>query len=1832
MVSRSFAWIATEGGAWSLASNWDDLTDGIDPSLVVPGAGDSVSVAGPSGSAIETLTGVGDVASAAFAGNCALSGSFAAGSASLGAGGGGGLLDVGAGGTLSAGALGVASGSVLASGAGARIGVAGVVTLGAGQQGLGAAAANLYATSGGVVQAAGLVLDASSASIYMDADSSVEVGTLGGAVAGVLTVDAGAVVAGFGDADGYGDVVNDGVIVASGGSLLVGAVAGAGVLEIAGGAELVLNGAVGAGEAVVFETGLGTLGIATEFDDPTGVISGFVAGDAIDMIGSPISAATWVQSNSEAGVLTLWYGGQVADVLSLAGNFSKSVFLTAGDGGLGTLITVAPETGGGGTASPGTATPDQYVWEAAGSGNWIGTVNWKDLSTGKYPASIAPGVNDLATINGSQAGSFSVIAGPANAASLTVTGDVALVGSFSIGTLAIGVGGEMLAGVLDILPGSVLAAGSAAVGDGEVTVSGSAVLDVAGALVLGGGYSGVGLPVTALSATAGGTIVAASLVMGGGSGNSVITDPTGVIEIGSAGGAAAGAVTIDAGAMLSGNGEVNPFGAIVDNGTIEATGGALWLGSVTGTGVLSIGDSSALVLQASDAMAIDFLTADLVLAVANEFVVLSGVVSGFVEGDAIDYEGDPLTGIALSRGSSTTTLSFYYGSTLVSQVVLAGLYTNERFLLAPDGVGGTEILVTPSTGGGGGTGQGDTDLLAWATPGSGPWSHASNWYDVTTGSPATAAPGTENSVQIAGPTGGSYQIINGPAACANVTFFNNTLINGAFTTGTLAVGGTLAGVFTTGLLAIGASSSMTATVAASIAGGTLVLNAATSALSCVGVLTLGSADGTLPASVLAASNGATAQLAGLVLAGGGTLTTDATAVIEIGTLGGAAAGAVTIDPGVAVAGSGSVNVGGDVIDNGTLTAQGGTLVVGAVSGVGALTIGAEATLWLTAGEVCPIDFAGGGGTLLLEGSEETPAGVIGGFVQGDEIVTGSSQVSSVVFAPGAGEVGTLTLYDGGVVAGTLLLAGNFSGEVFTVQPDQDGSEIGVQAASGPPAGTVNPDDYVWTGNAGTLWSNNENWNDLTAGQMPAAVAPGAQDLVTITGGTAAFATIVGPADAASLSLFERVVLSGAFSIRALDVGSATQSGLLALGQGTTVQAASVAVIGGIEIAGGELAASGTLTLSSGVLAASAQASVEAAGLVLAGADSAVTTDGTAIVEIGGDGVGMQGVVTVDAGAVLAGAGAVNPLGAIDDQGTITASGGTLVLGDLAGDGMLDIGVGATMVLEGAAAISLTVDFAGAGTLTIAGGLPGAYIGGFGAGDDILLPISGITSTSYDATEPNTGVLTLYAGSEAVGELTLLGVGGGQSFAVAADGSGTMLTTAPTNWGGGGSTMRNPTTGSGSGSYGVITGFAFFEALSAPIQLALEGLADGLTSYVWTSPDGSYFGPWQPGYSNIAVVTDPTPLTKIVLPAAYQALLAEGNTAVTLTDGGAGRALIVGNAANDTIVGFGANDTLAGGVGGNTVFFDNADAVIYGAGNDSIVTGEGDCVITTAFGYRSLAFVGAASNQINLGGNDTVICAPGNGANDTINATGNDTVFAPAVGELTHNGGDGRDLVVGTGGTVRMVGGTGNGSILWCGSANFAEFIGGAGSAEIAGGGGDLSVQGGGGALVVFAGTGNTIITGAAGPSEFVVGAGAATVTAASGNIVWAAGAGNESLIASGGDVIIWAANSTGNDVLQAGDGPCTLQGGTGNDTILGGTGNATMGGGGADIFGFTNGLGGASNVIEHFVTGLDTISLNGFSSYSSALVNGSEVISLSDGTHVELAGVTSMSGVTIRYG
>jgi Ca2+-binding RTX toxin-like protein len=1183
-------------------------------------------------------------------------------------------------------------------------------------------------------------------------------------------------------------------------------------------------------------------------------------------------------------------------------------------------------------------------------------------------------------------------------------------------------------------------------------------------------------------------------------------------------------------------------------------------------------------------------------------------------------------------------VTLYYGTTEVAQFLLSGSFTHSRFLLLPDGNNGTDVMVAQGGGGGGGGGQGNTDLLAWATPGSGAWSKIADWYDVTTGSPALAPPGAENPVDLIGNTG-TYQVIGGPGVCASIACFGNTLLNSDFTTGAFSVGGTLNGAATAASVDAGTSSGITATVA-SIDGGTLMVNGSGTTLSVSGTMALGVVnDG-----VLALSNHGTAHLGGLVLGGvaDSTITADITSSIEIGLLGTGALGAITVDPGYVITGYGIVNPVATIVDNGTITAQGGTLDLGAVSGTGALSIAGEATLALNAGDACPIDFAGGGGgTLELAGSEETPTGVISGFAPGDLIVTGSSQVGSLTFTPGAGGVGTLTLYSGGSIAGTLLLSGNFSGDSFFLQPDGLGSAIGVQTQTGGPSpGTTTPDDYVWTGAVGTLWNTAGNWSDISAGQTIALIAPGSQDLDTVQGASgAAFTTIIGPADAASLTLLGNVSLDGDYSVGGLSMGLGAATGVLALGGGSIMQAASASVLGGVLVQAAAFSTSGTVSVTSGLLQATDMADLQAGALVLGGPGSIITTDATSIFEIGAAGNAVAGVVTVDQGAVLSGAGDVNPLGAISDQGTITASAGTLILGAVSGTGLLEIGVNAELSLAASTGGGLLIDFAGPGTLALPDMQPLAAITGFGDGDQILMPLTGITDAVYGATGPGIGVLTLSGNGQTLGQLTLAGVGAGQTFTATAVQGGTVLTTQTTTWGGGGSTVGNQGPTLGGGSYGVVQDFTWWQTLPSEVQAALAAFqiaAGSQESYIWTSPDGTGWGNAAPSFANFAVAQNPAPNSWINLPPGYEALLAQGAWPTTLTDDGQGGSLIVGNQGNDTIVAIGGNDTLVGGAGGNDVIYaanSNLGTAIYGGGNDTIVTGTGAAKIQTSLGGHSIVFLGAASNIAELGGADMVVAGSGPNANDTITASGADTVFGPSVGQITHVGGAGADLLVAGTGTFRAIGGSGNGGTFYAGRSAFAQYIGGGGSEVVVGGTGVLSVQGNAGAITVFGGSGATQIQGAPGPSQFVLGIGGATVTAAQGNDVWLASAANDSLVASGGNVILWAAGATGNTVFQAGDGPVTMHGGLGSDTFLGGAGSATMtGGGGNDIFSFTDGLTGGSNQITDFNVQNDTIQLHFYAGYTSSVVNGSEVLTLSDGTRIQLNGITSLTGVHISVG
>jgi hypothetical protein len=1864
VTARSFIWIAIGGGAWSLAENWDDVTDGVNPSALVPGAQDSVTVPGPSGTDVQTITGSGTVASAVFTGNTILSGSFSAAALTVGTAATGGVLQIAANATLKSSGATLEAGSLLVNGSNAALFVSG--TLGVGDGLTDGLSASLNVTAGGTASVLGLLMDVANCEIYVDPASVLEVGALGSGRAGYLTVDPGDALTGEGDANAYGDVANNGTITASGGTLSLGTLSGSGTLLIGAGATLELDGACGAGQSVDFTGANGVLDLQAEYYAPQGGVAGFAPGDSIDESGSLISSASFSASGAAGGVLTLYYGSQIAGTITLSGNYLGDSFLTSGDGSDGTLITVATAASGGGTASPGTSTPDQYLWVGPSSASWNTAANWDDQTSGADPAAVAPGVKNIVTIAASQ-GSFTLIAGPANAASLSVTGELALSGKFGVGTLDIGTSSatSFTNGTLDLVPGTSITGTGATIAAGEIAVAGSgATLSLSGTLAMGGGSSGVGLPVTALTVTSGGKVKVGKLTIGGGSADSITTDPTGSVEVGTLGSAAAGAVTIDKGATLTGNGSINPLGPVIDNGKIVATGGVMTLGTVTGNGSLQI-NNGLLDLNYTTALPIQFVGANATLAIAGYAACPAGVVSDMVEGDLIDIIGDTIDAAQFNTNADSTegTVQLWYSSTLLGQFVMSGNFANDQMINVPDGAGGTYLELVPLSIGGGGTGQSGTDQLAWTGSQDGDWSNAGNWNDITTGSVATLPPGPQTPTTIAAPGGTQYASITGTGTCASLALSGNIYLLGTFATGALtfgsdatsssaAVGGTLATYPTTTLTA----------ASAFIADGLIQPGANNVLIDVTGTLTMGDG-GASPLMIVQA--GGMVQ-AGALAMGGGNVSVDAYSSVEIGTLGTGALGTITVDPGFAVSGEGTLNVLGDITDNGLITAQGGTLVVGAVSGTGSIAIATEAALSLTGSETVGIGFAGAGATLILDTTSDIPAAVITGFAIGDGIVEGGSPIDSVSYLPGSHGIGTLTLSEAGQVQGTLLLAGNYAGDSFSVQPDGEGAEITVSVASaggsgGPPPGTATQDQYVWTGGHGALWATASNWKDTTQGQNPAAVAPGQNDLVTFAASGAPL-QVTGPGNAAVLTLTGTVALAGAVAAGTLAIGTAQVLGDLALGSGDEISAGSAVVSGGVAGAGGTLNVAGLMTLgdaaAGGLLDATGATWITAEAALLQGTASALMTDASGSIEIGGTLGAPAGSVTIDAGGLIEGAGSVNPAGQVVDDGMVLAAQGTLLVGAASGTGTLMVGLGATLVLEGAVAPGLVVDFAGAGTLVVAGSGFDGTIEDFGPSDTILLPVNGATSAAFALTGPDTGVVSVLDGSTVLQELSFWGSAAGEVFDVGGEGGGgTILTAAPANTAGeGGDTVPSDTLVPGSNIL-TATQLQSLAEDNFPYAAAfVQALDDNESCDLWYLDGETTVGPplYGPGGAtgvDIELVAptegDTGSPSGYTLQAGYSALIAEGTEPVTLFDTSVGDALLVGNANVDPqyttdLVTTEDNDTLVGATGGNTVFWASGGAAgteyvtVQGGGNDTIVTNEDNAMITTSGGGHSLVNIGSSDNYVLAQGDDEIVCGGtvGGVAHDTVDAAGapgitEPTVFGPADGEVLVHGEANAAIVVGGGGQILMDGGAAAGNVLWAGTSP-AEYFGGAGSGIVIGGSNFLYVQGGVGPVTVYGGTGRADIEGSTGTSTYVVGEGATTVAAGAGNTVFVTGSAPVSVSGASG-VVVYAGQGTGNYVFDANAGSETLWGGAAKDQFYAGSGNDNMvSGGGVDVFNFTNGLGGGSDIIYNFVPGKDLIALHGFGGAVPALSvqSGSTYFSLSDGTHVEVAYVTNLTAAS----
>ncbi len=404
-----------------------------------------------------------------------------------------------------------------------------------------------------------------------------------------------------------------------------------------------------------------------------------------------VPAASPVYNPSTSPTLTIADGTHTATVAFAAfGPLPIGYFSTSTDGATGTDVKYV------------TVNTDAYRYAAQAGGSYSSAGNWTDVTTGNT-ATTAPGAGNAVSIAGGSAG-FTTITGNGVAASLAISGDVALSGSIAIVSLLGGPpGGLTQSGTLALNNGASLALpatgslGASVCIGGTIQVSGASRLSGAGSIALT--QTGAALQVTggstaqfaALSSPS--TSLSSTPVFNAGT---IRVDSTSSIEFGTSGNAQKGAVSFDAGVTGRFFGTIQ--GNVVLNGTLIEAGSTLSIGgfatasaSVTGAGTLAFGGANeTLQLTGSDSASIQFAGANDILALGT--ILPTGTIGGFALGDTIAV-AETITSFRYNgAGSTGGILTLLNGSANVGTLALSGTYTTNQFLVQPASDGRSSTL------------------------------------------------------------------------------------------------------------------------------------------------------------------------------------------------------------------------------------------------------------------------------------------------------------------------------------------------------------------------------------------------------------------------------------------------------------------------------------------------------------------------------------------------------------------------------------------------------------------------------------------------------------------------------------------------------------------------------------------------------------------------------------------------------------------------------------------------------------------------------------------------------------------------------------------------------------------------------------------------------------------------------------------------------------------------------------------------------------------------------------------------------------------------------------
>ena len=340
---------------------------------------------------------------------------------------------------------------------------------------------------------------------------------------------------------------------------------------------------------------------------------------------------------------------------------------------------------------------------------------------------------------------------------------------------------------------------------------------------------------------------------------------------------------------------------------------------------------------------------------------------------------------------------------------------------------------------------------------------------------------------------------------------------------------------------------------------------------------------------------------------------------------------------------------------------------------------------------------------------------------------------------------------------------------------------------------------------------------------------------------------------------------------------------------------------------------------------------------------------------------------------------------------------------------------------------------------------------------------------------------------------------------------------------------------------------------------------------------------------------------------------------------------------------GAHDTIAL-QGASTVISNGRDLISAGTGN-STITANGTATINGSTGNAFYALNGTDS----LNGYGYSRATVGAGSHDTVtNYSGVAAIAVSTGGTLSFSQSGNADHETAT------VSGAGAGLASDAASSVTSITLTGAGDAATLGGG-HMNLFGSANGLHITAGSGADTITLMQGGDVVHAGAGnvalglynwadqlATTVYGGAGTLTEAMGAGNLVFVGGSGNAVL--TGTYGAETVTAGAGNITLNGGNSGTDFVAGSGQASVqlspGGGAvtfgsgaaiiteasygaADIYTFNAGQGGGSDTITGFRAGTDKLVFSGVSVTGSIVAGGVTNLTLSDGTHLTLAGVTT---------